>query len=145
MQPIHALATDATGGIDRAICFALIEQARKEGATVRVTAAASQPGERLERLLADLRAAGAAAHGVAGDITDPAQCDTLVAEAHAQAGDLTALVCNAGASGPGHVSDLPVPQWDRTFNLNTAWPLARAAREQLARCAHVHDDSRTAR
>lgn len=45
-----------------------------------------------------------------------------------EGGDLTALVCNAGASGPGRLADLPVAQWDRTFNLNTrsAWLLAQA-------------------
>ena len=132
---VHALVTGATGGIGRGICFALIEQARKDGARIHLSAAASQPGEKLERLLAELRAAGAQAGGVAGDITDPAQCAAMVAQAHAQGGDLTALVCNAGASGPGRLADLPVAQWDLTFNLNarSAWLLARAAREQLAR------------
>ncbi len=132
--PIHALVTGATGGIGRGICFALVEQARKDGARIHISAAASQPGERLDRLVDELRAAGATASGVAGDITDAAQCAQLVAQAQAQGGDLTALVCNAGASGPGRLADLPVAQWDRTFNLNTrsAWLLAQAAREQLA-------------
>ena len=132
---IHALVTGATGGIGRGICFALIEQARKDGVPIHLSAAASQPGEKLEQLLAELRAAGAQASGVTGDITDPAQCAAMVAQAQAQGGDLTALVCNAGASGPGRLADLPVAQWDLTFNLNarSAWLLARAAREQLAR------------
>ena len=132
---IHALVTGATGGIGRGICFALIAQARKDGAAIRIAAAASQPGDKLDSLLAELRAAGATASGVSGDITDPAQCAALVAQAQAQGGDLTALVCNAGASGPGQLADLPVAQWDATFNLNTrsAWLLAQAARPQLAR------------
>lgn len=134
-RPLHALVTGATGGIGRGICFALIEQARKDDLRIHISAAASQPGERLDRLLDELRATGATASGVAGDITDPAECLALVAQAQAQGGDLTALVCNAGASGPGRLADLPVAQWDRTFNLNTrsAWLLAQAAREQLAR------------
>ena len=72
---------------------------------------------------------------MSGDITDPAQCDALVAQAQAGGGDLTAPICNAGASGPGRLADLPVAQWDLTFNLNarSAWLLARAARESLAR------------
>ncbi|MEO6322193.1 MAG: SDR family NAD(P)-dependent oxidoreductase [Polaromonas sp.] len=133
--PIHALVTGATGGIGRGICFALIEQARKDGAALRISAAASQAGDKLDRLLAELRAAGASASGVTGDITDPAQCAAMVAQAQASGGDLTALVCNAGASGPGQLADLPVAQWDATFNLNTrsAWLLAQAARPQLAR------------
>lgn len=133
--PIHALVTGATGGIGRGICLALIEQARKDGARIHISAAASQPGERLDKLVDELRAAGATAKGVAGDITDPAACTAIVAQARAQGGDLTALICNAGASGPGRLADLPVAQWDRTFNLNTrsALLLAQAAREQLAR------------
>lgn len=133
--PRHALVTGATGGIGRAICFALIEQARQAGAPIHLSAAASQPGDRLERLLAELRAAGATAVGVSGDLTDPQQCADLVAQAQAAGGELTALVCNAGASGPGLLADLPLAQWDQTFKLNTrsAWLLAQAARAQLAR------------
>ena len=134
-QAIHALVTGATGGIGRGICFALIEQARQAGAPIHISAAASRPGERLDQLVDELRAAGATAHGVAGDITDPAQCTALVALAQNHGGDLTALICNAGASGPGALADLPLAQWDLTFNLNTrsALLLAQAAREQLAR------------
>lgn len=133
--PIHALVTGAAGGIGRGICFALIEQARKDGATIHIAAAASQPGEKLDRLLEELRAAGATATGITGDITDPAQCVSLVAQAHAGGGDLTALICNAGASGPGRLVDLPVAQWDHTFNLNTrsVFVMAQAAYPQLQR------------
>lgn len=133
--PIHALVTGATGGIGRGICLALIAQARKDGAAIHIAAAASQAGDKLERLLEELRAAGATASGVTGDITDPTQCTAMVAQAQASGGDLTALICNAGASGPGQLADLPVAQWDATFNLNTrsAWLLAKAARPQLAR------------
>lgn len=132
---VHTLVTGATGGIGRGICLALVEQARKDGAAIRISAAASQAGDKLDRLLDELRAAGASASGVTGDITDPAQCTALVAQAASSGGDLTALVCNAGASGPGELADLPVAQWDTTFNLNTrsAWLLAQAARPQLAR------------
>lgn len=132
---VHALVTGAAGGIGRGICFALIEQARKDGVPVHISAAASQPGEKLDQLLVDLRAAGASATGVTGDITDPATCAALVSGAHAAAGDLTALVCNAGASGPGRLADLPMAQWDHTFNLNTrsAWLMAQAAYPQLQR------------
>lgn len=131
----NILVTGATGGIGRGICFALVEQARQEGIHLHLSVAASQPGERLDSLVNELRVTGATAHGVAGDITDPAQCAAIVAQAQMDGGDLTALVCNAGASGPGRLADLPVAQWDRTFNLNTrsALLLAQSAHEQLAR------------
>ncbi|SCK29891.1 Short-chain alcohol dehydrogenase of unknown specificity [Variovorax sp. HW608] len=68
----HALVTGAPGGIGRGICFALIEQAQRDGTGIHVTAAASRPGERLDRLVDELQSAGATAAGVAGDLTDPA-------------------------------------------------------------------------
>ena len=134
-SPLHALVTGATGGIGRGICLALAAQARQDGMPLHISAAATRHGEKLDRLLDELRAAGATATGVTGDITDPAQCADLVDQALAGGGDLTALVCNAGASGPGRLADLPVEQWDATFHLNTrsAWLLARAARPSLAR------------
>ncbi|MFT3720448.1 SDR family NAD(P)-dependent oxidoreductase [Pseudorhodoferax sp.] len=133
--PRHALVTGATGGIGRAICLALAAQARREGCVLHISAASTRTGARLDRLLDELRAAGAQASGVAGDITQPGDCARLVAEAQAAGGDLTALVCNAGASGPGRLADLPVAQWDLSFALNTrsAWLLAQAARPALAR------------
>jgi glucose 1-dehydrogenase len=132
---LHALVTGATGGIGRGICFALIEQAQQPGHTLHISAAASVPGDRLDALVAELRATGIAAHGVAGDITDPAQCGRIVQEARAAGGDITTLVCNAGKSGPGKLADLPMAEWDLTFNLNTrsAWLLAQAAYPQLQR------------
>ncbi|WP_342620914.1 SDR family NAD(P)-dependent oxidoreductase [Rhodoferax sp. GW822-FHT02A01] len=131
----HALVTGATGGIGRGICLALIAQAQREGHALHISAAASQPGEKLDALVAELRALGISAHGVAGDITDPAQCARLVFEAHGHGGDISTLVCNAGKSGPGKLADLPMAEWDLTFNLNTrsAFLLAQAAREQLVR------------
>ncbi|SEB15470.1 SDR family NAD(P)-dependent oxidoreductase [Variovorax sp. YR216] len=131
----HALVTGGPGGIGRGICFALIEQAQRDGAAIHVTAAASQPGDRLDRLVDELRSAGATATGVAGDLTDPACCADIVRQAIDAGGDLTALVCNAGASGPGRLADLPTAQWDRTFDLNVraVWLLAQSARPSLAR------------
>jgi glucose 1-dehydrogenase len=131
----HALVTGAPGGIGRGICLALIEQARRDGVAIHLSAAASQAGERLDGLLDELRSAGATASGIAGDLTDPVACARIVAQALEAGDELTALVCNAGASGPGQLADLPVAQWDRSFDLNVraVWLLAQAARASLAR------------
>lgn len=130
---LHALVTGATGGIGRGICLALAAQARRDGRSLHISAAASCQGDKLEALLAQLRAAGAQAGGVAGDLTQPDDCARIVAEALQAGGPLTTLVCNAGASGPGQLADLPVAQWDRSFQLNTrsAWLLAQAAKPSL--------------
>lgn len=131
----HILVTGGTGGIGLGICHALAERARRAASPLRLSVASSQAGERLDRLVAELRMAGIDAHGVAGDVTDPAQCDALVTQALAVGSDLSGLVCVAGASGPGALADLPVEQWDLTFHLNTraVWLLARAARSSLLR------------
>lgn len=132
---VHALVTGATGGIGRAIALALVHDARRDGLPVRIAAAASRAGEALDALLAELREAGAQAEGLVGDVTEPADCERLVAQAQQRGGDLSLLVSNAGASGPGALADLSVEQWDRTFALNcrATWLLAKAARAGLAR------------
>ena len=134
MKTVCALVTGATGGIGRAICVALVEQARRDGDEIRIAAAASRAGAALDALVADLRAAGAAATGVTGDLTDACACDALVERARDFCGGLTLLVSNAGASGPGQLADLSVEQWDATFALNVraTWLLARAARPALS-------------
>ena len=99
----HALVTGAAGGIGRGICMALIEQARRDGVGIHISAASTQGGARLDGLLGALRAAGAQASGVVGDLTVPEQCADIVAQAQQAAGDLHLLVCNAGASGPGRL------------------------------------------
>ena len=68
----HILVTGATGGIGLGICHALAERARRAGGPLRLSVASSKPGERLDQLVAELRAAGIEAHGVTGDVTDPA-------------------------------------------------------------------------
>lgn len=131
----HVLVTGATGGIGRGICLSLIEHAQREQRHLTLSVASSRQGDKLNQLLAELRATGTTVNGVAGDVTDPTQCRALVEAAVAQGGDLNALVCVAGASGPGRLADLPVEQWDLTFNLNarSVWLMAQAARPSLLR------------
>ena len=131
----HALVTGATGGIGRAIALALASQAQRDQAPLRMAVAASRQGEALDALVSELRTMGVDTVGLAADLTDPAQCARLVAEAEAAHGDLTLLVSNAGESGPGKLADLTPEQWDRTFALNCrpTWLLAQAARAGLAR------------
>ncbi|MBV6274356.1 SDR family oxidoreductase [Alcaligenaceae bacterium CGII-47] len=132
---LHALVTGATGGIGQGICMALIERARKEDMDIHITAAGLHKGERIDALVASLRGAGSGASGIAGDVTDAAQCRSLVDEAISLGGDLNALVCVAGASIPGRLADLSVADWDQTFNLNarSVWLMAQAARASLLR------------
>jgi len=134
MTAMRALITGATGGIGRAIGLALAQQARRDGIEVHLAAAASRDGQALQGVVAEWRAAGARAAGLAADLTDPASCASLVERACEALGGLTLLVSNAGASVPGRLADLAVEQWDATFALNVraTWLLARAARPALS-------------
>ncbi len=128
------LVTGATGGMGRAIATAYAQRHAKDGG-LRLALAASREGEALDQLVADMRALGAQATGLVADVTDPTQCQRLVAQAQEACGDLTALVSNAGASGPDKLAAMSVERWDRSFALNTraTFVLAQAARAGLAR------------
>jgi glucose 1-dehydrogenase len=128
---MHVLVTGATGGIGRGICEVL---ARREP-DLTLSVAGSAAGAKLDALLQSLRELGVQAHGVAGDVTQVEQARGIVQQAIDTAGDLDALVCVAGASGPGRLADLPVEQWDLTFNLNTrsVFLMAQAAHASLKR------------
>lgn len=129
---MHILVTGATGGIGRGICEVLAAQAKQE---LKLTVASTQNGERLSNLLQALRDMGVQAQGVVGDVTRPEDARRMVQEALTGQGDLDALVCVAGASGPGKLSDLSVEQWDLTFKLNTrsVFLMAQAAYPSLKR------------
>jgi NAD(P)-dependent dehydrogenase (short-subunit alcohol dehydrogenase family) len=130
----RALVTGAAGGMGQAICFTLLEQARARGQQLHI-AAASQPGTALERLVAQLQAAGAHACGLHANLAEPDQCQRLVDQALAFcAGGLDTLISNAGITRPGPLESLDVRDWDLVFNIDTraTWLLARAARAALA-------------
>lgn len=126
---MHVLITGATGGIGQGICASLCQDLAGAPSNLHLTVASSQAGERLDHLVQQIRAWGASAQGVFGDVTDPPTCHRLVQEALQHHGDIDAVVCVAGASGPGKLETLPVEQWDLTFQLNVraVWLIAQAA------------------
>lgn len=132
--PTRVIVTGATGGIGRAICFSLLEQARNTGVTLNIAAISSRAGSALDALTAELNAAGARATGLHADLGDPASCERLVADASAFCGGLDGLVSNAGMTRPAPLAEQSVDDWDRVFAVNTraTWLLARAARQALA-------------
>ena len=81
----------------------------REGATVACAdvdeAAANETAELV-------RAEGAHATVVVGDVTDDEQCARIVAEAVAQMGGLDGLVCNVGIGAGGGLANTTVEQWD---------------------------------
>ena len=126
---MHVMITGATGGIGMGICDALCQTYPAIYPHLKLTVTSSQEGEKLAHLVARLRALGVDVQGLSGDVTQPAVCAQLVSDAIRLQGDIHALVCVAGASGPGKLESLPVEQWDLTFQLNvrSVWLMAKAA------------------
>lgn len=134
-ETFHALVTGASGGIGRAACLALAAHMQAQGRQLRLTVAGSRQSSKLDDLRQELAAAGVEARTIFGDIAQPEVCRSLVDQALAKGGDLNALVCVAGVSYAGQLSDLTLEDWDHTFNLNTrsVWLMAQSARDSLMR------------
>ncbi len=116
------------GGASRGIGLAIAKALAAEGCTVVLTAR-GQAG--LDTAVAEM---GGAAWGLAADLSDPADCERLVAAVEARFGRLDVLVANAG-SGASVAPGRETPdEWRRVIELNlfTATNLIGAARPLLA-------------
>jgi len=87
----RVLLTGASEGIGRALALQLAARGARLVLAARDVA-------RLESIAAECRAAGAEAHAVPTDITDPRACAALVAAADEALGGLDVLVNNAGST-----------------------------------------------
>lgn len=90
-----AIVTGAGKGIGKACALALAQS----GADVALTARTQAD---LDAVAGEIHALGRRAITVAGDISDEATMDALVARTVAELGRLTILINNAGGSGPNH-------------------------------------------
>src|SRR5262245_15692815 len=88
-QPRTALVTGSTRGIGRAIAIRLA----RDGCAVVVNHASDIGAG---AVLAELRAAGARAHAVRADVSDPDECTRLIRESTSLVGPLDILVNNVG-------------------------------------------------
>ncbi len=113
------LVTGASSGIGRETALAF---ARK-GASVIVTA---RRRERLDGLVAEIEALGAAALAVAADIAEPDAARVVIEAAIAWAGRLDVIVNNAGQGMFGHALAVDRREAQRLFDLNFFAPLALA-------------------
>ena len=132
---MHVLITGATGGIGQGICESMCRAYPSTYPDLKLTVTSSSDGPRLTTLVDRLLATGLSVKGLSGDVTQPSVCEQLVLDAIDLHGDIDALVCVAGASGPGKLDTLPIEQWDLTFQLNvrSVWLMAKAAFESLKR------------
>jgi NAD(P)-dependent dehydrogenase (short-subunit alcohol dehydrogenase family) len=131
----RALVTGGSRGIGRSICLRIAEDALNRGETpyIIVTATGLQPD--LDAVVQELRAMGAQAKGVAGDLNDPAVPARLVHELVDFAGGVDVVVHNAGGSVPAGLLKTKVEDWDAVFNVNCRafFLLGVAAHSELAK------------
>jgi gluconate 5-dehydrogenase len=108
LRDVRAVVTGATSGLGLAMARALLAA----GATVAV---AARDSPRLERTVAELRAAGLEAEPLALDVRDPASAQRAAATLAERWPDITLVVNNAGigmrAVNPHFLTD-PQPFWE---------------------------------
>lgn len=126
------LVTGAGRGIGEAVAAALA------GAGARLVLVSRTAGE-VEQVAARLRAAGADATAVPGDVTCAADVDRAVGAAIGRFGRLDAVVNAAGVYGPiGPLAENAMEDWARAAEINlvgTARVMHRALRAMLPRGA----------
>lgn len=110
-----AIVTGAGKGIGRACALALAQA----GADV---ALAARTQSDLDAVAAEIRALGRRAITVAGDVSDEAALDTLVARTVAELGKISLLINNAGGAGPNS----PQKMGGADFSAVLAWNVTPA-------------------
>jgi 7-alpha-hydroxysteroid dehydrogenase len=115
LQGQVAIVTGAGKGIGRACALALAQA----GADV---ALAARTLADLEAVAHEIRAMGRRAITVAGDVSDEAVLDTLVARTLAELGKISILINNAGGSGPNN----PLKMTGAEFSAVLAWNVTPA-------------------
>jgi 3-oxoacyl-[acyl-carrier protein] reductase len=106
-----ALVTGAAGGIGAATA----RRFAREGASVAINDA--RP-EGLEAIAGEIRAAGAKALVLPGDVTRKADCERLVQDVTRTFGRLDILINNAGINRDAMAAKMTEEQWDAVLSVN---------------------------
>ena len=123
-----AVVTGGSRGIGAAVAALLAER----GAAVVVSA---RDADRLEVAVKELEAIGAAAVGVAGDVSRREDAERVVDTARERFGRVDILVNNAGITRDGLLLRMKDEDWDRVLevNLRGAFVMTRAASKVMVR------------
>lgn len=74
--------------------------------------------ERLDAVASEVEAAGAAAVGLLAELSDPADAERVVREAHADAGHLDVVISNAAAWTEEPFLDMRLESWQKVIAVN---------------------------
>jgi len=114
----RALVTGGSRGIGRSICLRIARDAIARGQQPKLAVTATGTSPDLANVVAELKALGADALAITGDLGDPDASGRIVGEAVEFCGGLDALVHNAGGSIAGTLLKTTVEDWDTVFNVN---------------------------
>jgi len=130
-RPLEGKTAVVTGG-SRGIGAAIATLLAERGAAVVVSA---RDADRLAAAVKDLEAMGAAAAGVAGDVSRREDAERVVDTARERFGRLDILVNNAGITRDGLLLRMKDEDWDRVLevNLRGAFVMSRAASKVMVR------------
>ena len=129
MNESVALVTGGSRGIGRAICLELARQ----GAAVAVNYAGNE--QAAQETVEACRALGVQAEAFRADVSDPAACESLIAQVKERFGRLDILVNNAGVTRDGLLMTAKPEDFDRVLdtNLKGAYFCMKAAAKLMMR------------
>ena len=129
MNESVALVTGGSRGIGRAICLELARQ----GAAVAVNYAGNE--QAAQETVEACRALGVQAEAFQADVSDPAACESLIAQVKERFGRLDILVNNAGVTRDGLLMTAKAEDFDKVLdtNLKGAYFCMKAAAKVMMR------------
>ena len=132
MNESVALVTGGSRGIGRAICLELARQ----GAAVAVNYAGNE--QAAQETVEACRALGVQAEAFQADVSDPAACESLIAQVKERFGRLDILVNNAGVTRDGLLMTAKPEDFDKVLdtNLKGAYFCMKAAAKVMMRQRH---------
>ncbi len=122
----HILITGASSGLGKHFSKTLSELGARVSLSARRT-------ERLQKLVADIRATSGEAQAVPMDVSASQSVAAAFDESKSLFGPVDVVINNAGTAGRGPSVEVPAEEWLRIIdvNLNGAWYVAQQAGQQM--------------